>query len=126
MKKSNVIFGAIVLILALFGILYLIPVREGGTGGTGKKVEPLPKVPVGDTDMVTCPPVAYCNQPKYKHCPLCNKSESKVVKAVNSGNTVAAIQGTTKPKSNPITPSSIANNAMNILLPPTNKTPAKQ
>lgn len=31
MKKSNVILGAMIVLLLLFGVLYLMPVREGVT-----------------------------------------------------------------------------------------------
>jgi hypothetical protein len=71
MKKSNVILGAFVLIVLLFGLLYLMPVRES----------------LCPTDSTKC-------KRTDENCLLCKKTTTKSVKQVSSKKTVTD----TKPK----------------------------
>lgn len=80
MKKSNWILGAMVLIVVLFGVLYLMPVREGGN--------------------VMCPnstDTSKCNQKLYQeNCIVCKSAKAKSVQPVNSANIVSKVKPVTR------------------------------
>jgi hypothetical protein len=85
-------FMSTVVLLLLFVVLYLMPMREGNK----PKVTKLANTTQAGAVNKCTENIKECHLDKYKHCALCKTVEVKTVKANSSTKQVAAAKPTKK------------------------------